>query len=182
MRVLIFVSLLISFVYSAEVVAVGEKYQDSSKCQACHGHLVKDWQHSWHARSYEKNDEYFGASVEYVSKKSHKSLNAVKVECATCHNPRIAVTSTSKAYEIDAVLGLDKNSKVNKAVNDVAISEGINCVVCHNIDKIHLTQIVVLWILFLRSKFFPTQLNYHMVQKAKMGNSHILLNHVFLNN
>jgi nitrate/TMAO reductase-like tetraheme cytochrome c subunit len=137
MRVLVFVSLLISFVYSAEVVKVEEKYQDSSKCQACHNHLVKDWQHSWHARSYEKNDEYFRASLEYVSKKSHKSLNAVKVECATCHNPRIAITSTSKAYEIDAVLGLDKNSKVNKAVNDVSISEGINCVVCHNIDKIH---------------------------------------------
>ncbi len=137
MRVLIFVALLISFVYSAEVVKVEEKYQDSTKCQACHNHLVKDWQHSWHARSYEKNDEYFRASLEYVSKKSHKSLNAVKVECATCHNPRISVTSTSKAYEIDAVLGLDKNSKVNKAVNDTSISEGINCVVCHNIDKIH---------------------------------------------
>ncbi len=137
MRVLIFVSLFISFVYAAEVVKVAQKYQDSSKCQACHSHLVKDWQHSWHARSYEKNDEYFRASLEYVSKKSHKSLNAVKVECATCHNPRIAVTSTSKAYEIDAVLGLDKNSKVNKAVNDIAISEGINCVVCHNIDQIH---------------------------------------------
>ena len=137
MKVLIFIALLIASVYSAEVVAVGDKFKDSSKCQACHNHLVEDWQHSWHARSYEKNDEYFRASVEYVSKKSHKSLNAVKVECATCHNPRIAVTSTSKAYEIDAVLGLDKNSKVNKAVNDVSISEGINCVVCHNIDQIH---------------------------------------------
>lgn len=137
MRVLIFVAMLALSVFAAEVVPVGEKYQDSSKCQACHNHLVKDWQHSWHARSYEKNDEYFRASLEYVSKKSHKSLNAVKVECATCHNPRISVTSTSKAYEIDAVLGLDKNSKVNKAVNDASISEGINCVVCHNIDKIH---------------------------------------------
>ena len=137
MKYLIFVALLISSVYAAEVVALNEKYKDSTKCQACHNHLVKEWKHSWHAQSFEENDEYFGASVEYVSKKTHKSLNAVKIECATCHNPRISVTGTSENYEIDAVLGLDKNSKVNKAVNDKAISEGINCVVCHNIDKIH---------------------------------------------
>ncbi len=96
MKVLIFIALLIASVYSAEVVAVGDKFKDSSKCQACHNHLVEDWQHSWHARSYEKNDEYFRASVEYVSKKSHKSLNAVKVECATCHNPRSAITKPSE--------------------------------------------------------------------------------------
>lgn len=34
-------------------------------------------------------------------------------------------------------MGLNKNSKVDKALDDDAISEGINCVVCHNIDKIH---------------------------------------------
>jgi cytochrome c551/c552 len=34
-------------------------------------------------------------------------------------------------------MGLDKGSKIDNAVNNSAISEGINCVVCHNIDKIH---------------------------------------------
>ena len=137
MKYLIMLLFLIANVYSAEVVAVGEKYKSSKKCQACHNHLVQDWKHSWHARSYYKNDEYFKATVDYVSKKTHKSLNGVMVECATCHNPRISVTNTSEAYEIDAVLGLDKGSKIDKAVDDKTISEGINCVVCHNIDKIH---------------------------------------------
>lgn len=137
MRYLISVLLLVSMGYAAKVVEVGEKFKSSANCQACHNHLVKDWKDSWHAKSHYKNDEYFKASVDYVSRKTHKSLNAIKVECATCHNPRISVTSTDINYEIDAVLGLDKGSKVNRAVNDNTISEGINCVVCHNIDQIH---------------------------------------------
>jgi len=103
----------------------------------CHKRIVTEWKNSWHAKSHFENDEYFKKSVEYVSRKSRKSLNATKVQCAKCHNPRIMVTKTDVDYEIAAVMGLDKDSEVNKAVNSDAISEGINCVVCHNIDKIH---------------------------------------------
>lgn len=126
-----------SALFGAKVVEVEDRYQDSQSCKACHLRIVTEWEESWHSKSHYENDEYFQASVDYVSRKSRKSLNSVKVECATCHNPRISVTSTGEDYEIAAVMGLDKDSKVNKAVNDDAISEGINCVVCHNIDKIH---------------------------------------------
>ncbi|MEA2073031.1 MAG: multiheme c-type cytochrome [Campylobacterota bacterium] len=122
---------------AAEVVKVEERFSDSQSCKACHLRIVNEWKDSWHSKSHYKNDEYFQKSLDYVSRKTRKSLNSVKVQCATCHNPRISVTSTDQDYEIDAVLGLDKDSEVNKAVNDNAISEGINCVVCHNIDKIH---------------------------------------------
>ncbi len=137
MKYLITVLLLVSSLYSAKVVPVGERYKSSDDCRACHNHLVKAWKQSWHSNSHYMKDEYFRASVDYVSRKTHKSLNAIKVECATCHNPRISVTSTDTDYEVAAVLGLDKNSKVNKAVHDDALDEGINCVVCHNIDQIH---------------------------------------------
>ena len=122
---------------AAKVVKVDKRYQESDKCQACHGRIVKEWRESWHSKSYYAKDEYFRKSLDYVSRKTHKSLNSVKVKCATCHNPRISVTSTDEEYEIDAVMGLDKGSRVDKAVNDTAISEGINCVVCHNVAKIH---------------------------------------------
>jgi nitrate/TMAO reductase-like tetraheme cytochrome c subunit len=122
---------------AAEVVKVDEMFAESKNCKACHLHLVKDWSESWHAKSHFNKDEYFQKSIEYYSRKTRKSLNGVKVECATCHNPRISVTSTGMDYEIAAVLGLDKGSKVNKALNDDHLQEGINCVVCHNIDKIH---------------------------------------------
>jgi len=126
-----------TFVTAAEVVPVGDRYKDSQSCKACHMRIVTEWENSWHAKSHYSNDEYFQKSIDYVSRKSRKSPNSIKVECATCHNPRISITSTDMDYEIAAVLGLDKGSKVNKAVNNDAISEGINCVVCHNIDKIH---------------------------------------------
>jgi len=122
---------------AAKVVAVDERFQDSDSCKACHLRIVKEWKSSWHSKSHYHNDEYFRKSLDYVARKSRKSVNSVKVQCATCHNPRISVTSTDEDYEIDAVMGLDKGSAVDKAVNDSSISEGINCVVCHNIDKIH---------------------------------------------
>lgn len=129
--------LAVSFGYSAKVVKVDERYQDSTKCKTCHKRIVDEWKNSWHAKSHVQNDEYFRKSMEYVSRKTRKSMASVNVECATCHNPRITVTKTSQDYEIAAVMGLNKGSKVDKAINDDSISEGINCVVCHNVDKIH---------------------------------------------
>jgi nitrate/TMAO reductase-like tetraheme cytochrome c subunit len=137
MRFFLLFFLSISALFGAQVVEVGDRFQNSQSCKACHLRIVNEWENSLHAKSHYENDEYFQKSIDYVSKKTRKSLNGVKVECATCHNPRISVTSTGEDYEIAAVMGLDKGSAVNKAVNNDAISEGINCVVCHNIDKIH---------------------------------------------
>jgi hypothetical protein len=74
--------------------------------------------------------------MDYYARKTRKPINAVKVECAACHNPRVAVTSTNVNYQIDVLMGLGKNSEVNKAVEDSALSEGVNCLVCHNVDAI----------------------------------------------
>ncbi|MCW8837087.1 MAG: multiheme c-type cytochrome [Thiovulaceae bacterium] len=140
MKILWLFVLSISFLSganAAKVVQLDDKFAESKNCKACHLHLVKDWQESWHSKSHFDKDEYFRKSIKYYSRKTRKSLNGVKVECATCHNPRISVTSTDINYEIEAVLGLDKGSKVNKALKADALHEGINCVVCHNIDKIH---------------------------------------------
>jgi hypothetical protein len=128
---------MVTALFSAEVVALDKKYQKSKNCMPCHKQIVQDWQGSWHAKSHFNKDEYFKKSLEYVSRKSRQSLNAVKVKCAKCHNPRISVTKTDESYEIAAVMGLDKESSVAKAVTSDTINEGINCVVCHNVDKIH---------------------------------------------
>jgi len=137
MKFLVFLVSLFSLVQSASLVGAGEMFAKSNNCKSCHLPIVNEWKDSWHAKSHYQNDEYFRKTTDFVSKKTRKSLNGVKIDCATCHNPRIAVTSTGEDYEIDAVMGLDKDSDVNKALSDDAISEGINCVVCHNIDKIH---------------------------------------------
>ena len=137
MKFIFIVLFSVSVLFGAKVTDVGSKFQDSQKCKACHIHLVKDWEKSWHSKSHYKNDEYFRATINYVKRKTRKSLNSVKIKCATCHNPRVSVTTTSADYEIDAVMGFDKDSKINKALESDIINEGINCVVCHNIDKIH---------------------------------------------
>ncbi len=137
MKFIVAVLVIVSSLFGAKVVNVEEKFQQSQSCKACHMHIVTDWEKSWHAKSHYNSDEYFKATIDYVSRKTRKSLNSVKVQCATCHNPRISVTTTDMDYEIDAVMGLDKESDVNKALESDSINEGINCVVCHNIDKIH---------------------------------------------
>ncbi len=137
MKTVLLLFALLSTLFSAEVVELDKKYVKSQKCKACHNHLVKDWEESWHYKSHYKNDEYFRATIDYISRKTRKSLNSIKVQCARCHNPRISVTSTDMSYEIETVMNLQTNKEVDNAVNNENISEGINCVVCHNIDKIH---------------------------------------------
>ena len=132
--------LLASLCYGASTEAapaLNDKFHDSSNCKSCHMPIIQAWQKSYHARSHYASDEYLRASIDYVHRKTRKSVNAVKVECAVCHNPRIAVTETGIDYEIAAVMELDKGSKVNKAVESDALAEGINCLVCHNVDQIH---------------------------------------------
>ncbi len=136
---LVILLLLLTGVSSATPEAAPElndKYHDSSNCKSCHMPIVREWQKSYHAKSHFASNEYLRASMEYVQRKTRKSINAVKVQCAVCHNPRIAVTETGVDYEIAAVMELDKGSAVNKAVNSDDIAEGINCLVCHNVDSI----------------------------------------------
>ncbi len=127
----------VSLFGAAKVVKVDARFQDSKSCKACHHRIVTEWEESWHSRSHYDNDEYFKKSLDYYARKTRKSINSTKIKCATCHNPRISITSTDEEYELEAVMGLDKGSAIDKAVNDASIHEGINCVVCHNIDKIH---------------------------------------------
>jgi len=128
---------LASLAFSSQTVELSQKYQTSKKCQACHMHIIKDWRNSWHAKSHYNKDEYFRASIDYLARKSRKSVDVINVECAKCHNPRIKVTKVSDDYNVVASIGLNKGSKVQQALQDKTISEGINCLVCHNVDKIH---------------------------------------------
>ena len=114
-----------------------EKFHDSGKCKPCHAKIVSEWSESYHAKSHFDNNEYLRESMKYVGRKSRKSDNAIKVECAACHNPRISVTKTGEDYEIQAAMKLDKGSKVNKALESDQLNEGVNCLVCHNVNKVH---------------------------------------------
>ena len=134
---LFFIIGFFSVTFGSKAVELSQKYQLSKKCQACHMHIIRDWRNSWHAKSHFNKDEYFRKSIKYLAKKQHKSVDAINVTCAKCHNPRIQVTQVGEDYDVIASIGLNKGSKVQQALHDKTISEGINCLVCHNVDKIH---------------------------------------------
>lgn len=104
----------------------------------CHFHIVREWKSSWHAKSHFENDEYFQKTIKYMARKvREKSIDTLKVQCAICHNPRISITETTADDEVAAYLKLKTHKPIENAVNSNDINEGINCAVCHNIDKIH---------------------------------------------
>lgn len=136
MRIWLLLFILATGVMADAAPQLNEKFGESSKCKPCHAEKVKEWSGSWHANSHYKSDEYLRKSIDYVGRKSRKSHNAIKVQCAACHNPRITVIKTGADYEIQSVMKLDSLSEVNKALESDALNEGINCLVCHNVDKI----------------------------------------------
>lgn len=137
MKIILVTIAIYSALSGSIAVENDEKYQKSTSCKTCHVQIVDEWEQSWHSKSHYKNDEYFRASIDYVKRKTRKNINVIKIQCANCHNPRIPVTDIKADYEMIISINTATNTKLNQAVDSDAISEGINCVVCHNIDKIH---------------------------------------------
>lgn len=136
MRMLLLLCAVSTLLLADVAPQLNDKFGESSKCKPCHAEKVKEWSGSWHAKSHYNSDEYLRKSIDYVGRKSRKSLNAIKVQCAACHNPRITVIKTGLDYEIQSVMKLDSLSEVNKALASDSLNEGINCLVCHNVDRI----------------------------------------------
>ena len=120
---------------------IPKRCSSSVNCKSCHGHQVKDWSKSWHARSHYEKNEYFHNMIDYISKKSYKSKDRIKVACARCHNPRIGIKKVDKYEDIGHAFDLEnKNSELAKAIDSEILKEGINCIVCHKIASIENSQ------------------------------------------
>ncbi len=136
MRSLLFLTMFVfSILNAATAEHLSKKYASSKKCEACHMDIVKHWRDSWHAKSHYDHDEYLRKSIDFAAKKLRLSKDIVKVKCAKCHNPRISVEKISDDEAIVESLGF--KTKISQATQDKTIKEGINCLVCHNVDKIH---------------------------------------------
>lgn len=116
---------------------IPKRCSSSVNCKSCHGHIVRDWSKSWHARSHYEKNEYFHNMIDYISKKSYKSKSRIKVTCARCHNPRIGIKKVDEFEDIGHAFDLkNSDSTLEKAVNSEVLKEGINCIVCHKIASI----------------------------------------------
>ncbi len=76
-----------------------------------------------------------------VTQKPTLIADEVKVECAKCHNPRITKKSMNTEDKIMLTMGDDEKTKdYTKTLDALHMKNGINCIVCHNVDQIHLDK------------------------------------------
>jgi len=137
MKIWLSIILLIGYIYAQ---SIDKKWATSDNCKACHTNITSKWETSRHANSHYSKNDLFKKSLDYIVKKNpSKILDEVKLECAKCHNPRVGYSKVDEDDKI-AILFDDKNTTKNyhKVLNSATVKNGINCIVCHNIDKINL--------------------------------------------
>jgi len=132
MQKIVFESFLVGIVFGATIFP---KYMVSGNCAGCHKWVYEGWKTSLHSHSHYSKDPLYKAALEYVAKKRHKLLEEVEIDCAMCHNPRMSVKRMSKEDILMSRFGF-KSKNVQKALNEPYIKDGINCIICHNIEKI----------------------------------------------
>jgi hypothetical protein len=134
-----FVRIFIFFLFFNLVQAedINKKYQTNANCKACHLDISKKWETSRHAHSHYSKNELYNKALEYiVAKEVVGTKEEVVVECAKCHNPRIKKRAVSNVEKIEMLLEIDKDT-MNKMINTAYMQNGINCIVCHNVEEIH---------------------------------------------
>jgi len=136
-KILIFVALAISLEANMD-----KKWSSNKNCQACHQKISKHWETSRHANSHFTKNDLFKKTIEYILLKNPKMvLEEVKVSCAQCHNPRIGKENLRNDEKILLAMENDTTKEEFEGILDAEhMKNGINCVVCHNVEEIHLDK------------------------------------------
>ena len=127
------------FLVSLQATQIDKKWATSQNCKGCHTNITSKWETSRHANSHYSKNDLFKQSLEYMAIKNPTKLtNEIKLECAKCHNPRITLSKVTTEDRF-SLLFQDKNTTktYNQAFESDNMKNGINCIVCHNIDKIN---------------------------------------------
>jgi hypothetical protein len=129
-----------SILYAGETIGI--KWQSNKNCEACHQEISKKWETSRHSNSHFSKNDLFKKSLEFIVKE-HPTLilDEVKVACAECHNPRLAKRNLSNEEKVGLLIGDQETTQTfHTMLNNQTMKNGINCIVCHNVDKIHLNK------------------------------------------
>ena len=118
---------------------IDEKYSQSKYCMGCHPDQVGDWKTTWHSKSHILHNSLYKKTLDFMSKKLYQDSEKLGVECAKCHNPRISVKKVNKIFLLSKAFNVENKDvkKVKDALSADYLKEGINCIVCHNVDKIN---------------------------------------------
>ncbi|MEA3491369.1 MAG: multiheme c-type cytochrome [Campylobacterota bacterium] len=118
---------------------IDKKWTSNKNCEGCHLTISKTWETSRHSNSHFSKNDLYKKSIEYIVENSpHLILDEVKISCAKCHNPRITKKYMKSEDKILVALGItEQQAKYTKALNAEHMKNGINCIVCHNVDEVH---------------------------------------------
>ncbi len=135
--------IIISVILMTSIFALDKRWESNKDCEACHAKISSNWEKSRHAKSHFDNNDLFKKTLLYmVQEDSNLILNELKINCAKCHNPKIKQKSVSKSDKFLLLMDLDDTKeKYDKILNSKNMKNGINCTVCHNINKIDLDKI-----------------------------------------
>jgi len=127
---------------SSLLAEIDKKWSSNKNCEGCHIAISTKWETSRHSNSHFSKNDLYKKSLEYIVANSHKLiLDEVKISCAKCHNPRITKKHVKYEDKILVALGItEQQEKYTKALNAEHMKNGINCIVCHNVDEIHLDK------------------------------------------
>jgi len=137
-----YILILLLLISSAPGAEMAKKWASTKNCEACHQKIAKTWESSRHANSHFSKNDLYKKSIEYmVAKNPEFLLDEMKVKCAKCHNPRVAKSMISDSDKILLALeDEDITEELKATLNTEQMKNGINCVVCHNIEEIHLDK------------------------------------------
>ncbi len=153
MKVIISILLLLGLQLQA-------KYLDSHTCQECHEDIHYEHMKSMHSKSTVFADEVHG--------KMKNAVNKDKYSCALCHMP-----STKNLSAM--IRGQEQPNP-----NDVRQTDGVSCVYCHQIRKLHYGKTYN--INFVNSSNGPKQTMYGNLKNAEDSDEHYVeTNHIFEN-
>lgn len=131
------------FVLAAVSLGAGtidQRYATNANCQACHMQISKQWETSRHAHSHFTKNDLYDKSIRYLlAHNILKTREELVVECAKCHNPRIEKRKINNADKLGLLLEIDTET-MDKMINSATMRNGINCIVCHNVEEIHLQK------------------------------------------
>lgn len=134
--------IIIGLMLMTSLFAVGKKWESNKDCEACHSEISSKWETSRHSKSHFDNNDLFKKTLLYMVKEdSNLILDELKVNCAKCHNPKITQKSVSESDKFLLLMDLDDTKQeYDKILNSENMKNGINCTVCHNMNKIELDK------------------------------------------
>jgi hypothetical protein len=135
-------TVLTAFAWSSNSQKLSEHWQTNKNCEACHQDFSKNWETTRHSNSHYSKNDLFKKSLDYIITKNPTIISdEIKVKCAQCHNPKLAKRHLSDEEKVGLLFeDKDTQKEIRSLLDNPLMQNGINCIVCHTMDKIHIDK------------------------------------------